>query len=221
MSIYVNRITKVNDPLPSPPIPNCINLNCLSWFPNNVYDNIPLYQLSPYYLKDSQNHIFENIWQGSKVYASVDEQYQVKGGNVIWSHRSEIHVQDNTLTKEFWSWRRKLWNNPYPVRYPNGYYGRSKCLYALWFEDNKWIQLDYIAARKKIYCNVYSQLVNETEAFKILKQRFDSGENIQICEMDVRPSIITKDILLSELNNTTYPFGHGYVLAACLMNISL
>lgn len=69
MAIYVNRITKINQPLPPAP-DGVLNLNCLHFFPNNVLTghphnnvmyNILLYQVTPYYLKDLEGHIFENI----------------------------------------------------------------------------------------------------------------------------------------------------------------
>jgi len=106
------------------------------------------------------------------------------------------------------------------VRYPNGYHGRHKCLCALWYENNQWITLSYIPARKKIYCKVYAELVQNTEAYKMLKALYDSGQSIQICEMDVRPGLITKEVLERELNNPLNPYGHGYCLAACLMGVT-
>lgn len=236
MSIYVNRIVKVAQELPPAP-PGVLNLN---WYPNNrltingpntKYD-IPLYQITPYGLKDSEGHIFENIWQGSKVYPCIDAQHEIKANKVIWSHPAEIHVVNNNLTSEFWAWRKKLWNNLYPVRFPNGYYGRHKCLYALWYENGSWIQLPYIPARKKIYCKIYAQLVQQTEAYTMLKKLYDSGQSLQICEMDVRPGLVTEEVLRRELNNAANPFGklntggscasfgHGYVLATCLMGLT-
>ena len=218
-SLYVARITKITQQLPPAP-EGVLNLNCLHFFPNNVMHGIPLYQITPYYLKDAEGHIFENIWQGSKVYPSVDPQNEVKAGQTIWSHPGETHVVDGQLTPAFWAWRKKLWNNPYPVRYPNGFYGRHKCLYALWMENGQWITLPYVPARKKIYCKVYAELVQATEAYKMLKALYDSGQNLQICEMDVRPGLITEEVLRRELNNPNDPFGHGYVLATCLMGLT-
>lgn len=181
---------------------------------------IPLYQISPYVLKDAEGHLFENIWQGSKVYETVDEQEEIKSGKLIWSHPTETHVVNDQLTPEFWAWRKKLWNNPYPVRYPNGFHGRHRCLYALWFENGDWIRLPYVPARKKIYCKIYAELVKETEAFKLLKALYDKGQSLQICEIDVRPGLMTEEVLRRELNNDKEPFGHAYVLATCLMDLT-
>lgn len=220
MSIYVNRIVKVNQKLPPIPEPEVLNLNCLNFFTNNIMYDIPLYQIVPYYLKDAEGHIFENIHQFSKVYERVGYQNEIKAGKIIWSHPEEVHMINGELTPAFWAWRKKGWNNPYAVRYPNGYNGRGACLYALWNENGNWITLPYIPARKKIYCKVYTELVQATEAYKMLKALYDKGQSLQICEMDVRPGLITEEVLRRELNNPDFPFGHGYVLAACLMGLT-
>lgn len=217
--IYVNRIVKVAQPLPPAP-EGVLNLNCLNFFTNNIMHGIPLYQITPYYLKDTEGHIFENLWQFSKVYEKVDAQHEVKANKVIWSHPTEIHLKDGGLTPAFWAWRKKGWNNQYAVRYPNGFHGRHRCLCAMWFENGAWATLPYVPARKKIYCQVYANLVQATDAYKQLRELYDQGQSLQICEMDVRPGLITEEVLRRELNNPDQPFGHGYVLATCLMGLT-
>ncbi len=217
--LYTARITKVNQTLPAAP-DGVWNLNCLNFFPNNVMYGIHLDQISPYVLRDSEQHIFECIWQFSKLYQVVEAQYEVKAGKIIWEHPREVHLKDGQLTEAFWKWRKKGWNNPYPVRYANGYHGRSKCLCAIWYENGQWITLPYIPARKKIYCKVYEQLVTKTEAFKQLKQAYDRGQSLQICEMDVRPGLVTEEVLRREINNPHECFGHGYVLCTLIMGLS-
>lgn len=219
MSIYIGRIQRINEKLPPAP-EGVLSLNCLHFFENNVTNGIPLWQVSPYRLKDAGGHLFENIWQFSKAYETVDAQYEIKSGQLIWSHPGETHVINGELTSEFWAWRKKGWNNPKPVRYPNGFYGRHKCLYALWNENGTWEKLSYVPARKKIYCKVYAELVQATEAYKMLKALYDSGQSLQICEVDVRPGLLSEDVLRRELNNDKEPFGHGYVLSTCLMGLT-
>ena len=221
-SIYVNKIKKVREPLPPPETPDVLNLNCLNFFPNNIqyYQDVKLdlSEISPYVLKDGAGHIFENIWQGSKIYPEVSAQKEIKAGKLIWEYQAEKHVDESgNILPAYLKWREKLWNNKYPVRYPNGYHGRSKCISALWFENGKWESLDYVAARKKIYCRWYLRLVRETDCFKKLKELYDSGISLQICEVDVRPGLISKETLQKELNNTKEAFGHGYVLAMGLL----
>jgi hypothetical protein len=218
-SIYTARIVKITQKLPDAP-PGVINLNCLNFFPNNVMHGIPLYEVVPYCLKDAKGHLHENIYQFSKIYPSVDPQYEVKAGKVIWDHPGEIHVKDGQLTPEYWAWRKKGWENPYAVRYPNGYHGRQKCLCSMWHDGEKWVTYDYVTARKKIYCKTYVQLVQSTTAYKMLKNLYDNGHSLQICEMDVRPGLVTEEVLRRELHNTSQPFGHGFVIAACLMGLT-
>lgn len=55
---------------------------------------------------------------------------------------------------------------------------------------------------------------------KKIKELHDAGQGLQICEMDVRPGVITKEVLIRELNNPNQPFGHGYVLATCLLGLT-
>lgn len=67
---------------------------------------------------------------------------------------------------------------------------------------------------------MYYELVKETEAFKMLKALYDAGNHLVINEIDVRESEITEEVLLREINNDQAPFGHGYVLATCLMDLT-
>lgn len=222
-SIYTARITGVRQQLPPAP-PGVINLNCLNFFPNNIAHHplvgeIRLDQISPYVLKDAQGHFHECIWQFSKIYATIEAQHEIKAGKLIWSHPAEVHVVDGQLTPAYWAWRKKGWNNPYPVRYPNGYHGRHKCLCSLWHDGEKWITLDYIRARKIIYCRTYATLVRQTEAFQKLKTLYNAGVSIQICEIDVRPGLVTEEFLTQEINSPKFPFGHGMALAACLLDL--
>jgi hypothetical protein len=91
---------------------------------------------------------------------------------------------------------------------------------VLWKINDQWVSLPYIEARKKVYCEIYCTLVQTTEAYKMLKQLYDQGISLQICEVDVRPGLITEEVLRKELNNPNDSFGHGYVLAACLMGLT-
>lgn len=223
-SIYTARITGIRQTLPAAP-PGVINLNCLNFFPNNIHHDpvvgpIPLYEVVPYCLKDTKGHIHENLYQFSKVYESVDAQHEVKAGKLIWSHPAEVHVRDGQLTPEYWAWRAKGWRNPYAVRYPNGRHGRHKCLFSIWFDGEKWITLDYVQSRKMIYCKTYVNLVQATPAYQKLKAFYDQGYSLQINEMDVRNCLITEEVLRNELHNTKLPYGHGMVLAACLMGLT-
>lgn len=100
---------------------------------------IPLYQVSPYFLKANVHFageapkpcIFENIWQGAKLYPRVSKQSQAKEA---WDHPEEQHLSSDgvTPTPAYWVWRKKLMTHPSPVRYPNGNKGAALCKCALW-----------------------------------------------------------------------------------------
>lgn len=97
-------------------------------------------ELGPYVLEDDDGCIMENIWQFSKVYKNVPaskQYYSQWDDTVIWDHPAETHIDsDGNLTDEYWEWRRKGYNNKYPVRYPVGMKHRSECLYSFYNEKN-------------------------------------------------------------------------------------
>lgn len=224
VQIYTARITRCFVSLPTPPENGVINLNCLNFFSNNklyhpAVGTIQLDEISPYVLRNDQNHIMENTYQFSKVYPVVQAQHEVKAGKVIWSYPAQTHVSNNEYTPDFWNWRQKGMTNAYPVRYPNGYHGRGKCTHSLLWDGTKWLQLSYVPARKTIYCPVYASLVVKTTAFAQLSKLLTDGYKLQICEIDVRPGAITRDTLQREINNDKQAFGHGYVLSACLLGM--
>lgn len=205
--------------------------------------------LSPYHLKDEKGKILENIWQFSKWYPSVTKQNipfsKYMSDVIIWSHPSELHSINDNPTDKYWDWRKKGMNNKYAVRYPAGYYNRANCICSLWPSDPSeqplitieklYDRLDYIEARKKIYIGEYVRLHKNVEDFAILKERLDSGENLQIVEVDGpdptldyfpydlidvnNPGlIINKKVIQSLVNDKRKPFGHGYVIASLLLD---
>jgi len=204
--------------------------------------------IGPYCLKDEEGRIMENLWQGSKVYKEVKEiktplsrWYPDK---IIWQHPKETHVDD--VTKEpnelYWSWREKLQRNPEPVRYPVGYNERHKCLYAILSKSDQ-RHLSYIESRKEIYLPLYIKLVKNHKVFLDLKKRLENGENLLIVEVDgpheetlhyyqskysVPDDFIEDETVLATYSNlkillddSVHPFGHGYCLAAALLDIDL
>lgn len=193
--------------------------------------------LSPYVLANEQGHLLENIWQFSKVYERVEEQEihlssKHPNSRIIWEHPAEVHIESGALTPAYFDWREKGMRNAYAVRYPNGFQGRHKCLYSFW-EGEK---LDYVAARKKIYCGEYARLAPPTKAFKELYSALhERGENLLLIEVDgpdptltyppydqistANPCMIMNEKNIRLLvNDEKKPFGHGFVLAALLLD---
>jgi hypothetical protein len=198
--------------------------------------------LSPYRLEDEQGRILENIWQFSKWYPFVEAQCipysRYKQTPIIWDHPKEIHCINNEPTDEYWNWREKGMNNKYAVRYPVGYNNRHNCICALWPESPNsdiYDKLDYLSARKKIYVNEYIRLHKNVDDFHILQEKLSNGENLQIIEVDgPDPTldyfpynllsvndpglVINKQIIKALINDTRKPFGHGYTIAALLLD---
>lgn len=193
--------------------------------------------LSPYVLKDEQGHLLENVWQFSKVYRSVEAQRaslsRYHPQVIVWEHPAEKHFDAATdkPTHEYWEWRNKGLCNPFAVRYPNGFHGRKKCLFSIWEGE----RLDYIAARKRIYCGEYARLAPATEAFQTLHDMVQRGQSLQIVEVDgpdpslkyppydqisrENPSMLmTEETCRLLINDERKPFGHGFVIAALLLD---
>jgi hypothetical protein len=198
-------------------------------------------KLSPYNVKNEKGQILENIWQFSKWYPSVDKQEihlsaRYPNSRVIWNHPAETHAIKDEPTDEYWAWREKGMNNPYAVRYPAGFQNRHNCICSLWEDDNgEYDQLDYLTARKVIYCGEYIKAYKSIDDYHLLKKKLDNGENLQIIEVDGpdptctyypynkisvdNPGLkITEKRIKILLNDPRKPFGHGYVIAALLLD---
>lgn len=213
-SVILTKVKKISDKPHTPE--GYIQLNTLSWFPNNTYQGIKIYELTPYHLKVN-GQIFENIWQFAKLYPKVYAQNQVYNGVTQWQWPSENHVISGVLQPEYLKWRESGMNCPYPVRYPNGYNHRKECICHLWNINGEFKSLKYIEARKEIYCKLYRQSVKETSAFKeILKY-----PKLQLIDVDVPQgdTIVTQENYDKYLNDTSQAFGHTWSLAALLLNL--
>lgn len=149
---------------------------------------------------------------------------------IIWEHSGERHCRDGTILPDYWAWREKGFKNDYAVRYPNGFKGRSECLFSLWPRTDEpmiYDRLDYITARKKIYCGEYIRLAPRTPHFKKLKDLLESGQSLLIVEVDGPdptfyglecPGLLINETTIKMLiNDPRKPFGHGYVIAALLL----
>lgn len=220
MSLRLYKVSKIAEIPPS--LDNYTYINALSWFPNNKItlngEVINLYELSPYYLKDEHGYLFENLYQGSKIYKQVTQQHQVIAGKLIWAHPTEIHVDDaGNILPAYEAWRQKMFANRYAVRYPNGYKGKAACLGLLTPIAGQWQQLSYIEGRRQFYVPQYARLVQQTSAFQTLKRLFDTGANFQIADIDV-PNVAggfipTPGLFNQYLGDPTISFGHVWTLA--------
>lgn len=195
--------------------------------------------LSPYVLRNEKGQLLENIWQFAKIYRRILAQRtrhsRYQPDRIIWTHGDEQHIaEDGTVTKEYWAWRRKGMDNEYAVRYPNGFAEKRGAVASLWIVDGQLRWLDYIAARKHIYCGEYARLAPHTPHFQKLRAMLMAGENLQIVEVDgpdllldygpyANINVDAPGMLMDEptcrflLNDPNRSFGHGFTIAALLL----
>jgi hypothetical protein len=181
-------------------IPGYEIINVLKW------NGTPWKGLCPYLLKTDGKEqvinpggiIFENFWQGTKVFKRLypQEQYASRFHHGQPEHLWFKHNMTGTLDMDmgpgpgpdgldlvkYHQWRDLVWSCTKPVRYPNGANHKAEVLYSVGADHMK---LDYLTARKEIYVKEYCRLAAATPEFKRLKAMHDSDMNLMICEMDV------------------------------------
>jgi len=199
--------------------------------------------VSPYYLKDDDERIMENIWQFSKIYEKVPKitvPYSRWDNKTIWQYESETHVNSKgKVLPAYWDWREKGMHNEYAVRYPVGRANTRKCLYAIPDNDHN-RKLDYLESRMEIYIPIYCALAKkEGDVFPMLQEKLENGHNILLIEPDgphqealqsyIQEQKVSEDFIengtmlvtdesLSIMAfDTRFPFGHGYCLAMALL----
>jgi hypothetical protein len=245
--IKVKRITTINEKVVVPV--NYVPINVMSWNKTNEF-----YQFSPYHLRtdgdekqlNNGNIIFENFWQGSKVFdeiCSIDVYPNWRQRNnpkqLIWHYTAtnncEKHYdkETKTISAKYFEWRNSIWNCQKAIRYPNGYNKRSKVLFSLYISLNNVEHLDYIQSRKMIYFNEYCRLIRKLPIYNKLLGRLKNNENLCILEIDVptkgKKGLYGKnvnddntyDCTLERINalleDPSEPFGHGLCIVHCLL----
>jgi len=134
---------------------------------------------------------FENYWQSGKVYQSIP----------------------HNITRRWWKEQKEAHR-----RYP-----KSKDIKILCakFEDYGDVEMDYITSRKKVYVPEYYEKIKHN---KVLREIINMNEDIIISDFDGPRDIdgnpicleITKELLISKINDTRHPFGHGYIIAGII-----
>jgi len=155
------------------------------------------HDLSPFYLGPCELYdgIFaknmENAWQYSKVYKNqVDND---RNPNDVWH-----------------SWSTEGWNKQKADRWPMG--KDAIPLYSYWGGQ----KLDYVTARKKIYCPLYAESVVKTEGYKKLKNLYETEPYLYIWDFDGYDYLKMGRTLDDVLNDPKKKMGHGFVLAMLL-----
>ena len=168
-----------------------------------IHPGQPYGDLSPYALKTPEGYFIENAYQFARIYPRVyhTTQYSYikgyRGKQKIWEHSTEDHLDENGYpTEAYWVWREKGMTNEFAIRYPNSYQHRREGLGAYYLPDGEeeYVLLDYIEARKKIYCQEYIRSFDyylreqpcseEARQIRELKERVANGEKLQIVEVD-------------------------------------
>jgi hypothetical protein len=143
---------------------------------------------------------FEHYWQSGKVWDFVDHH----------------------ITLDWW----KTQTEPHR-RYPKS--RGKKVLHAIWNDTYPGIKMDYITSRKLVYVPEYYNLVKETSSIKKWRKLLEDGNDIVIYDFDGPRAqdgspicdSVDLNLLKTKINDITFPFGHGYVVAALLAGITL
>lgn len=223
-----------------------IVVNVLSWHKKDT----EYYDLCPYYLKTDGKEeqvndggvLFENFWQGSKVYPQVKKievyphpSFRGKKEYLMWKYdKDENHLNDKgDVLKEYYNWKKSLYDCKKPIRYPNSYSLKHTCKFALLIKsDGTEERLDYISSRNRIYCKEYMRLIRDVSSYKKLLKLLLNGKKICIFEVDVPEKnkkglygkyvsndnvfYASQNKINELLNDTLEPFGHGLCLAKAL-----
>ncbi len=175
-----------------------VPIHVLSWHKKDS----AYFDLSPYYLKTDGDEelvnpggiLFENFWQGSKVYPTVYPidvySHPSKTGNqkfLWWSYpRRESHLVNNLVTPDYYKWRSSLWSCPKAIRYPNGREHRHEVAFSLLTKKDGAVErLSYLQARQRIYGQEYKRLIRMSASYQSILTMHNDGKNICIIEIDV------------------------------------
>ena len=143
---------------------------------------------------------FESRWQSGKIFEGIDEK----------------------TVKDWW----KEQNEP-KRRYPYGTGKRVLCARFEGYEDRG--DMDYVTARKEVYCREYYALIKDRERVKYWKQLLEKGKSITIYDFDgprnedksVACLELSEELLREKINDVSMSFGHGYVVAMILNDMDL
>lgn len=144
---------------------------------------------------------FEHYWHSGKVYEGIDH---------LVSYAYWINLKEPKR------------------RYPKG--KGLRVLHAVFPQAEPpfaKIPLDYITSRKRVYCPEYLSLIENLELIQYYRNLLKTGKNIVVYDFDGpkdsegKPICLelTLDLLIDKINDPTFPFGHGYLVASTIANI--
>lgn len=140
---------------------------------------------------------FEAFWQSGKVFEGIPD--------------AEV--------KKYWHGIKEA-----KRRYPNS--KGKKVLYAKFEHDPE--KMDYVTSRKKIYVPLYFELMKDKEMAQHWKKEVESGKDIVVYDFDgprlpdgsVSIEEVTPEFIQEKINDPSFPFGHGYIVAAWFKGIT-
>ena len=159
---------------------------------------------------------FEDLWQYGKVYPKIyDANKRIVAGI----------DEDGNPTPEFYAWRKRFYElkkvkgDRHPA-FPSSIRHRD-CKYMVYFDSNGNLEkLDYVTSRKRVYIPEYAKLIVNTDSFKELKELYDSGVKIALCDYDAwnyYGTNLDQDTTIKDIvNNPQFKVGHGYVIKMLL-----
>ena len=117
-------------------------------------------------------NIFEIFWQCGKVYPPHDNNGTPNAEYFKWRN---YYYSQTTCTKDL------MRHTCHSLGYEN-----KDALYFAYFDKNKgkYLSLDYVSARKKVYIPEYAKLIVNTPSFQWLKSLVDSGEKFALVDFD-------------------------------------
>uniref|UniRef100_A0A6C0BD31 Uncharacterized protein n=1 Tax=viral metagenome TaxID=1070528 RepID=A0A6C0BD31_9ZZZZ len=246
-NISTYRIKTISE---KPSIPGYETCQVMSWHKKDT----PYYELSPYYLRtdgleeniNSGGVIFENLYQGSKIYPVVYDievyPHHTRRGDsryLHWKWQKENHIDSNgnIIWATYMNWRYSLFRCNNPIHYPNGRNRAKEAVGTVFLSKNqdgtsKVEILNYIEARHRVYRKEYCRLIRNLNFYQLLFQKVMSGINISLQEIDVphpskrglhgslcHPSgvfVTSIENIDLLINDSSEPFGHGLCVAYAL-----
>lgn len=209
-----------------------------------IYKQLSPMNLGPFQIKDEISTNIESIINGKKVIQPILEYYpdEILPGyefqnnlqvvryeclEAYWQSRKiySCDIDENNIVKKSFYERMKFGTtanlqitSPKDLRrtFPKSTHGVP----VLSFYNNEF--MDWITSRVKVYCPIYSDLVKETEAYKVLENKIQNNVNIQFLDPDGYDyGILDEEKIRNALYSTERPFCHSMVLAACLLNLEI
>lgn len=171
----------------------------------------------------------EDGWQGCKVWSFHMRGHFDEKSKTLWKdepNKAKHPIESDDWIPEWEKWSKHIRLSGEAKRHrakadPNAV-NPNVPLFS-YFQGQR---LDYVSARKQMYIPWYAELVQKTESFQYLKVRFQAGTSLILLDPDGQPRDqlwIHQDVhsLTSRINEFSLIFGHGFVLAAVLMEIKV